>query len=296
MEKDMTNNLYFENISSDPNPKGVFIISHGMAEHMGRYKWLISKLNDDGYHVISRDHKGHGKNIVNGETQGFFSDNNGWLKVRDNLKETISHAENKFPNLSCFLLGHSMGSWIALSTLHNKSSIKALILTGSSKLSRPSIILNIIIIKIDIILNGKLNKSTIMDTLSMRRFNSQYKPNKTPNDWISSDEDSVNEYTNDPLCGFTVTSGLWLDLCRGLLMIFNKDYYSNLNYHIPILIISGKEDAASNNSLLSIKLYEFLSKIFSNVSHKIVNSRHEVFTDLTKKSSYNLLSKYIQQI
>ena len=135
-----------------------------------------------------------------------------------------------------------------------------------------------------------------MDTLSMRRFNSQFKPNKTPNDWISSDEDSVNEYTNDPLCGFTVTSGLWLDLCRGLLMIFNKDYYSNLNYHIPILIISGKEDAASNNSLLSIKLYKFLSKIFSNVSHKIVNSRHEVFTDLTKNLPtifyLNLFNKY----
>jgi len=189
-----------------------------------------------------------------------------------------------------------MGSWIALSTLHKKSSIKALILTGSSKLSKPSIILNIIIIKIDIIFNGKLNKSTIMDTLSMRRFNSQYKPNKTPNDWISTDEDSVNEYTNDPLCGFAVTSGLWLDLCKGLLMIFNKHYYSNLNYHIPILIMSGKDDAASNNSLLSIKLYKFLCKIFSNVSHKIVNSRHEVFTDLTKKSSYNLLSKFIQQI
>ena len=289
----MTNSLYFEYVTADINPKGVFIISHGMAEHMGRYQWLISQLNNDGYHVISRDHKGHGINIINGETPGLFSDNNGWLKVRDDLKETINYAERKFQNLPCFLLGHSMGSWIALSTLNSKSSLKAIILTGSSKLPKLAIILNLIIIKVDILINGKFNKSTIMDKLTMRRFNAEFKPNRTPNDWISSDEGSVNEYTNDPHCGFIVTSSLWLDLCNGLMMIFNKRYYSELNKDIPILIMSGKNDAASANSKLSIKLYKFLNKIFSNVKHMIIDSRHEIFTDLNKHSSYDYLLEFI---
>ena len=293
MEQHMTNSLYFEYVTSEINPKGIFIISHGMAEHMGRYKWLISQLNNDGYHVISRDHKGHGINIINGETPGLFSDNNGWLKVRDDLKETINYAERKFQNLPCFLLAHSMGSWIALSTLNSKSSLKAIILTGSSKLPKLAIILNLIIIKVDILINGKFNKSTIMDKLTMRRFNKEFKPNRTPNDWISSDEDSVNDYTNDPHCGFIVTSSLWLDLCNGLMMIFNKRYYSELNKDIPILLMSGKNDAASANSKLSIKLYKFLNKIFSNVKHMIIDSRHEVFTDLNKHSSYDYLLEFI---
>ena len=294
MEQHMTNSLYFEHVTADMNPKGIFIISHGMAEHMGRYKWIISKLNNDGYHVISRDHKGHGINIVNGETPGLFSDTNGWLMVRDDLKETINHAKTKFPNLPCFLLGHSMGSWIALSTLNNKSSIKALILTGSSKLPKLAILLNLVIVKVDILLNGKFNESIIMDRLIMRRFNAEFKPNRTPNDWISSDKDSVNEYTNDPYCGFMVTSSLWLDLCNGLMMIFNKSYYSELNKDIPILIMSGKNDAASSNSKLSLKLYKFLNKIFSNVNHMIIDSRHEIFTDLNKHSSYNHLLEFIK--
>ena len=293
MEQHMTNSLYFEYVTADINPKGIFIISHGMAEHMGRYQWLISQLNNDGYHVISRDHKGHGINIINGETPGLFSDNNGWLKVRDDLKETINYAERKFQNLPCFLLGHSMGSWIALSTLNSKSPLKAIILTGSSKLPKLAIILNLIIIKVDILINGKFNRSTIMDRLTMRRFNAEFKPNRTPNDWISSDEDSVNDYTNDPHCGFIVTSSLWLDLCNGLMMIFNKRYYSELNKDIPILIMSGKNDAASANSKLSIKLYKFLNKIFSNVKHMIIDSRHEIFTDLNKHSSYDYLLEFI---
>ena len=57
--------------------KAIIHISHGMAEHIGRYNWLISKLNADGYHVIARDHRGHGSNIINGHTQGFFADTNG---------------------------------------------------------------------------------------------------------------------------------------------------------------------------------------------------------------------------
>lgn len=293
MEQHMTNSLYFEYVTADINPKGIFIISHGMAEHMGRYQWLISQLNNDGYHVISRDHKGHGINIINGETPGLFSDNNGWLKVRDDLKETINYAERKFQNLPCFLLGHSMGSWIALSSLNSKSSLKAIILTGSSKLPKLAIILNLIIIKVDILINGKFNRSTIMDRLTMRRFNAEFKPNRTPNDWISSDEDSVNDYTNDPHCGFIVTSSLWLDLCNGLMMIFNKRYYSELNKDIPILLMSGKNDAASANSKLSIKLYKFLNKIFSNVKHMIIDSRHEIFTDLNKHSSYDYLLEFI---
>ena len=293
MDKNMTNSLYFEHFTNETNPKGVFIISHGMAEHIGRYKWLISKLNVDGYHVISRDHKGHGVNIINGDIKGLFAENDGWLKVRDDLKATITYAGIKFPNLPCFLLGHSMGSWIALSTLNNKSSIKALILTGSSKLPKLAIILNLIIIKVDILINGKLNKSTIMDRLTMRRFNLEFKPNRTPNDWISGDEDSVNEYTNDPNCGFIVTSGLWLDLCNGLMMIFNRSYYSNLNKDIPILIMSGNNDIASANSKLSLKLFKFLSTIFSNVKHMIIDSRHEIFTDLNKHSSYDYLLEFI---
>jgi alpha-beta hydrolase superfamily lysophospholipase len=296
MEQHMTNSLYFEHVTANISPKGVFIISHGMAEHMGRYQWLISQLNKDGFHVVSRDHKGHGINIINGETPGLFSDKNGWLKVRNDLKKTINHAERKFPNLPCFLLGHSMGSWIALSTLNSKSSIKAIILTGSSKLPKLAIILNLIIVKFDILINGKFNKSTIMDRLTMRRFNAEFKPNSTPNDWISSDKDSVNEYTNDPNCGFIVTSSLWLDLCNGLMMIFNRSYYSDLNKDIPILIISGEYDVASNNSKLAKKLKDFLMSIFSNVSFKIVKDcRHEVFTEVNKLSSYNYLINYIKQ-
>ena len=60
--------------------------------------------------------------------------------------------------------------------------------------------------------------------------------------------------------------------------------------------MSGESDAASSNGKFAKKLYKFLSKIFTNVTINIVkNSRHEVFTEVNKLSSYNYLIKYIKQ-
>ena len=55
----------YKYLSESPNPKGIIHICHGMAEHIKRYKWLINKLNKDGFHVISIDHRGHGNRIKN---------------------------------------------------------------------------------------------------------------------------------------------------------------------------------------------------------------------------------------
>ena len=35
MKINMTNSLYYKNLSTVPKIKGVFVISHSMAEHMG---------------------------------------------------------------------------------------------------------------------------------------------------------------------------------------------------------------------------------------------------------------------
>ena len=91
-------NGYHEFLSPNDDVNGLMIISHGMAEHVGRYEWLISQLNTDGYHVIASDHRGHGVNILNGSTPGLFSLQDGWTKVSNDLLDTIIYAQNKFKN------------------------------------------------------------------------------------------------------------------------------------------------------------------------------------------------------
>ena len=299
MTNELTNhkNSYYEFLSGNQNIKGIFIISHGMAEHIQRYDWLISKLNNDGYHVIGKDHRGHGINILNGDTRGFFADNDGWSLVTEDLRAVIEKSKALYPDLKHFLFAHSMGSWVALSLFNKKLDINGMIISGSSKVPKFNIYLQKLVLKIEIIRNGPKAESSLLDNLTIRTFNKSFAPNRTPNDWISSDNINVDNYTEDPLCGYKVTNSLWQDLSNGLLTIFNKKYYCKDNQNIPITILSGEFDAVSSNGLMAMKLYKFLSHLFINISFRLIdNARHEIFSDLNKDSSYDVLQDFIRKI
>jgi len=288
------NKYIYKNLSSSINPKGIVHICHGMAEHIGRYNWLIKKLNDDGYHVISIDHRGHG-NRIGDNPKGFFDEQDGWNMVVEDLSVLIEMSKQDYPDLKQFLIAHSMGSWIALSALQNNIAIDGLILSGSSKPARLMIIIQKILIKIQILLFGKKSVSIFLDNITLGSYNNFFKPNRTKKDWISSDNDNVDNYVDDDLCGFPVTNGLWHDLANGILKVFNINNYSSSENSIPIFIISGSKDPVGENGKGVIRLNNFLSNIFSNVSIKIVDeARHEVFSETTKENSYNTLIKFIE--
>ena len=288
------NKYIYKNLSSSINPKGIVHICHGMAEHIGRYNWLIKKLNDDGYHVISIDHRGHG-NRIGDNPKGFFDEKDGWNMVVEDLSVLIEMSKQDYPDLKQFIIAHSMGSWIALSALQNNIAIDGLILSGSSKPAKLMIIIQKILIKIQILLFGKKSVSIFLDNITLGSYNNFFKPNRTNKDWISSDNDNVDNYVDDDLCGFPVTNGLWQDLANGILKVFNINNYSLSENSIPIFIISGSKDPVGENGKGVMRLYNFLSNIFSNVSIKIVNeARHEVFSETTKENSYNSLIKFIE--
>ncbi len=290
-QANLNKHLYISYTTND-EINGIVHISHGMAEHVGRYQWLISKFNDAGYHVYAANHRGHGSWIEDGHRSGYFSDKNGWELVTEDLRNNIIAAQKNHPELKQFLIGHSMGSWIALSVVQSNINIDGLILSGSAKLDTFSTLIQSSLVNLIFHLKGKYHESLLMHKVTMQKFNSFFKPNNTPNDWISSDRESVDQYTKDPLCGFVVTIGLWKDTIDGLKQIFLKDRYKNVNNDLPIYVISGDKDPVGANGKLAKKLFNFLNSIFKNVSFDLIsNARHEVFTESSKEANfYKVLS------
>ena len=287
------NNYIYENLTESSEPKGIVHICHGMAEHIRRYDWLIKKLNDDGFHVISIDHRGHGNRIHN-NIKGFFDDNNGWNLVTDDLLNLLAQSNKKFPDLKQYVLAHSMGSWIALAAMQKGMNINGLIISGSSKPLKIILLVQKLLVKVQILLFGKSSVSIFLDNLTLGPYNNAFKPNRTIKDWISSDNDNVDDYINDPLCGFPVTNGSWNDLASGLLEVFDAKKYQKSNNSTPIFVISGSEDPVGENGKGVSRLYNYLSKIYPNTIIEIVkNARHEVFSETTKENSYNNLIKFI---
>ena len=296
MNRNITNmSIIYENFSNQKKIKGIVHISHGMGEHIGRYKWLINKLNHDGFHVISKDHRGHGKWLDNPKNiQGLFHKKNGWSQVTNDLRELILDTNKKYPNINQYLFAHSMGSWIGLSAILKPLPLKGLIISGSTKLPKFLIYIQTLLIKIVVFFQGKEAVSSFLDSITIRSYNDKFKPNRTTSDWISTDDQNVDEYVEDKLCGFLVTNSLWLDMSEGFLEIFNIKNYKYVDKNMPILLISGDLDAVGDFGKGSPKLARMLNKVFKKVDSVIVqDEKHEVFSGTLKESSYKIIKNFL---
>ena len=151
------------------NPKGIFYIHHGMAEHIDRYCHVAEHLNRAGFHVVGHDHLGHGKNKENG--QGIFAIHNGWNKVTNEATAVINNFNQSYPNMPSYLYGHSMGGFISLFSMKSIKNLKGAILTGIFLPSKAQIIFLKIILKIEKFFLKK-NQESIVHKLNFQRLNS----------------------------------------------------------------------------------------------------------------------------
>jgi len=89
------------------DPQAVVIIVHGLNEHQGRYDYFAGRLNGEGFSVYRFDNRGHGRSDG---AQSYIEDFNTYLDDADTVYELVKK-EN--PELPIFMLGHSMGGFIA---------------------------------------------------------------------------------------------------------------------------------------------------------------------------------------
>ena len=288
-------NFIHESLSTQPIIKGVVTISHGMAEHMQRYDRLINHFNKSGYHVISADHIGHGSFIDEGGLPGYFGEGDDLVNVESNLIEVLDYANAKFPDLKKILFSHSMGSWIALGVVQKYKNIDLLVLSGSSLIPNKVILSQRKLVSILIAIFGGKAYSKLLDRITIRKNNFLFSPNRTPNDWLSRDVLSVDEYTADDKCGFLVTNSLWLQLSNQFLKVFKRSNYAESNPSLPIYIISGSEDPVGNRGKGVEDLYNFLLPVFKKTSIKLIEgARHEVFNETNKHESYLNMIGFIE--
>ncbi|MGB8327840.1 MAG: lysophospholipase [Steroidobacteraceae bacterium] len=103
----------------------VVVLSHGLAEHSGRYGELVALLVQRGYAVHALDHVGHGRS----EGRRSYVDRFGSLV--DDLAQLMRAAVVAHPGRPLLLLGHSLGGAIAFAcALEHQHELKGLILSA----------------------------------------------------------------------------------------------------------------------------------------------------------------------
>jgi len=263
--------------------KAVVMLSHGMAEHSGRYARLAEALCGAGYGLYALDQRGHGRTADEG-TLGLYAETDGWNKVVGDLASLNQHIGQQQPGLPIILLGHSMGSYIAQAyLLHHSASLNGAILSGSN--FQPVALYRAarVIARLERLRQGLRGRSALIEFLSFGSFNKAFKPNRTAFDWLSRDPSEVDKYINDPLCGFRCTNQLWIDLLGGLQQISKASNLAQIDPGLPILVIGGECDPVSEGKRLN-SLAQALREAGSQNLHLIIypQARHEVFNETNR--------------
>ncbi len=160
-------------------PRALFVLVHGLAEHAGRYAGLVRAMRTRGFAVFALDHRGHG------ESGGRRAQIDRFDFLIEDLTLLVDSARAAFPRKPLVLFGHSMGGAIAFAwAVRHPDELAALILSGP-------------LLGID----GAAAASPLR--LALVRTLSRLAPNlpalTLPADAVSRDPESVRAYESDPL-------------------------------------------------------------------------------------------------
>ena len=262
-------------------PKAIVLLAHGMAEHSGRYARLGAALCDAGFGLYAHDQRGHGKTAERG-TLGHYADNDGWCAVVSDVASLNQHIGQAQPGVPIFLLGHSMGSYIAQAyLLHHSASLHGAILSASNFQPVALYRSASLIARFERWRQGPKGRSALIEWLSFGSFNKAFKPNRTAYDWLSRDPAQVDAYAHDPLCGFRCTNQLWIDLLGGLQQISKASNLAQIDPALPLLVMGGACDPVSEGKRL-----EVLANALRNAGNRNVQltiypqARHELFNEI----------------
>ena len=273
------------------NPRGIFYIHHGMAEHIDRYKSFAEKLNSFGFHVVGHNHLGHGNNKENGE--GIFTVSNGWSNVCNEACMVNEYFCNLYPNIPSYVFGHSMGAFITISSLRRIKNLKGIFLTGTFLPSKTQLCLMKILLYIEKII-FRINEDSYIHKINFQRLNSVFKNPRTDFDWLAADMKVVDKYIDDPNCGFNCSNSLWLDFVRGGELVLRNDTFVNLSKDIKVFLAAGADDPCIINGEGIDGLCEYLKKRFSNVYiKKFEGMRHEIQNEPSKNELLSLIDKFL---
>jgi acylglycerol lipase len=250
------------------NPKAVVIISHGYAEHSGRYQHFASHLVENGFAVYALDHRGHGRSEGERANVKIFDE-----YVSD-LSRFVNSVREKHPTLKRFLFGHSMGGAIAAQlAIKQPNQVDGLLLSSPYLINAVSVPAPLMVV------SGFVSR--VLPGLPTIKLDSKD---------ISRDPGVVKSYDTDPL---NYRSGTKARFGTELLGAGNYVFSHASTIKLPILVMVGSGDRIAD-AQGGKKLFELVGS--SDKTLKVYDDYyHEIINDIGKEKVYEDILAWLQQ-
>jgi alpha-beta hydrolase superfamily lysophospholipase len=260
------------------DPRATVQVVHGASEHSGRYERLASALTAQGLAVYAMDLRGHGQTAEGTGTGRFGAP--GVDGVLDDVRAVHLVAAEQHPGLPRLLIGHSMGSIIALAAAEaDGGDLAGLVLSGPLGVD-PA--LTDTVTQLEAAVAAGLGEQP----LDLGTFNESFEPARTRYDWLSRDDAEVDAYIADPLAGDEMP--LTYDYAAG---VFGMNVRANtaegvaeLPDGLPVLLLSGQRDPVGGVDAGHVTALAGLlrDRGLPVEQHVYPDARHEVFNETNR--------------
>ena len=117
-------------------------------------------------------------------------------------------------------------------------------------------------------------------------YNKRFEPKRTNVDWLSRDEEQVDRYIADPLCGFTFTVNGFQTVFELIARIQVKENLEKIPKELPVFMVAGADDPVGDYGEGVKRAYASLQEAgLTNMQLKLYDQdRHEILNELDRET------------
>jgi alpha-beta hydrolase superfamily lysophospholipase len=202
--------------------------------------------------------------------------------------------DERHPGAPRVLLGHSMGSIIALASAERSGAdLAGLVLSGPIGVA-PHLADSVTALE-EAVAAGAGDHA--LDALGA--FNQAFEPARTRYDWLSRDPAEVDAYVADPLCGdeMPLTAAYAAGVFALAVRAATPDAVAALPAGLPVLLLSGELDPVGGADAVQVTA---LAQLFTErglpvEQHVYPRARHEVFNEINRDEVVGDLLAWLEQ-
>lgn len=294
--------LWIPDVQQYPQPKAVLQIAHGMIDHIERFDALAQYMALRGILVVGNDHLGHGASVASQDDWVFFTETEkgrdaGSYVVND-MHRLTRIIKKKYPLIPYFLLGHSMGSFMARRYLmqYGQELTGALIL-GTGNQPKLLVEAGLLAARLTGLLKGERYRSKMMNFLLFGSYNKRIALPRTPSDWLTTDEAIVDSYCSDPKCSYLFTVNGYKGLLNTIRYVSKRKNIVRIPQALPVLIASGTQDPVGGYGQDVKRLYEQYSQVLWDVELRLYEGcRHELHSEKKRAQIFGELYEWMTEV